>query len=472
MSTVLEATQPITAHDALAELAIRKARQHLIPFTQLTHASYKVNWHHELIAEGLEAVERGECTRLMIFVPPQRGKSELASVRFPGWYIGKHSAHNVIETSYAADLATSFGRRVRNLLDTEEYQDIFPGIKLAEDSQAAGRWSTTEEGGLIAAGVGGGITGKRGNVIIIDDPFKDREQADSKTIRDKVDDWYRSVVFTRLAPQGSIILIMTRWHEDDLAGRLLKRMGEEGGDQWRVVSFPEVCEDPTEVRRKVGEVLWPSQYSQANAALTKIAVGSRDWEALFQQRPSNPKGNIIQSAWFQRFVEQPDEEKVILKVLSLDSAFKTKEENDFSALQLWWATATGFYLIWSIKRKLEFPELKQLVKDSYLAELPDWVLVEDKASGQSLIQELQRGTNIPIYPWKVDTDKVSRVHAVTPLMEAGRVYLPESASWVQDYLEECTAFKANAEHDDQVDATSQALTFMKKRSGARVSILG
>jgi len=469
-TSVLEPKQEISPREALAELAIRKARHHLIPFTQVTHATYRVNWHHREIASALEDVERGVCKRLMIFIPPQRGKSELASIRFTAWVIGKHPELNIIETSYAAELAVGFGRKTRNLIDSEEYQDIFPGLRLAEDSQAAGRWNTTADGGLTAAGVGGGITGKRGNIIIIDDPFKDREEADSKTIRDKVDDWYRSVVYTRQAPNGAIILIMTRWHEDDLAGRLIKRMKEPGGEQWRIVQFPEICERNDEVHRKVGDALWPDQYSKEAAELTKVAVGTRAWEALYQQRPSSPEGNIIQREWFQRYKLPPS--SFLMRIHSLDTAFKTKKENDWSVLGHWGVNEHGYFLLSVTRVKVQFPELKRLVTDAYDRDHPNWVIVEDKASGQSLIQELQRDTIIPVHAVQVDVDKVARANAVTPLMEAGRVWIPEHAPWVADFLDECAEFKANAEHDDQVDMMTQALAFMKNRTKARASVLG
>lgn len=249
---------------------------------------------HERIAKPLEAVERGEIDRLMIFMPPRHGKSELASRRFPAWYMGRHPERQIIAASYNGELATDFGREVRNILRTREYGRLF-SARLAEDSQAAGRWNTDSGGAYVAAGVGTAVTGRGAHVLLIDDPVKDREEADSETRRNNVWDWYTSTAYTRLMPGGAIILIQTRWHEDDLGGRLLAAE-ENGGDQWHKVILPAIRND---------RALWPEHYSLDALKRIRSAIGPRDFEALYQQNPTPAEGTFFMRAWFARHTEAP-----------------------------------------------------------------------------------------------------------------------------------------------------------------------
>jgi predicted phage terminase large subunit-like protein len=245
--------------------------------------------HHQLIARRLEAVERGEIDRLMIFMPPRHGKSELASKRFPAWCMGRDPSRQIIAASYNSDLASDFGRNVRNIVASPEFGEVFPGVALAADSQAANRMNTNKGGAYVAAGVGTAITGRGADIALIDDPFKDREEADSERRREAVWDWYRSTFYTRLMPGAAICLIQTRWHADDLAGRLL----EQQPDQWTVLDLPAIS--------NAGEALWPEWYDVPALERIKASIGQREWSALYQQQPQPDEGTFFQRGWFNEW---------------------------------------------------------------------------------------------------------------------------------------------------------------------------
>lgn len=700
-------------------------KDNLIDFIQRTKADYKVAPHHRLIASYLEQVERGEIDRLMIFSPPRHGKSEIVSRRFPAWYLGRNPTKQIIAASYNSDLASDFGRDVRNLVADPDYHKIF-GVSLRQDSKAADRWNTENGGAYIAAGVGSGITGRGAHVGVIDDPIKDRKEAESLTIRNNVWHWYTSTFYTRLMPGAAVILMLcmsgdtrvlmadgtekpladikvgdtvatydngklavstvrnwknhgsdfiftikmssgtivkanerhpflvcrngglewiklrdlvvgdsilkvsiggggegspvplmdvknpqiakdtvspitikhggqtgldhllsiqnhagphasaidmelnplitipcslrkvasapfagclhqeqtydligetssvltmttlparcedccativisrsdmerqreslseplstyeispdciieitesgcedvfdiqvdrtenfianglvshnTRWHEDDLAGRLIKAMST-GGDQWVIVSLPAVAEIGDLLGRSEGEALWPEWYSVEGLKRIKEAIGSSEWAALYQQRPSIEGGNLFKREWWQ-YYRNPSVYEFVIQ--SWDTAFKIGEENDYSVCTTWGIVGNMIDMIDRFQARLEMPELKRAAATLALRHRPNAILIEDKASGQSLIQELKKDTELSIIPVKTDRDKVSRAHAVTPMIEGGRVRLPEWASWVDDYLAEMSAFpKGN--HDDSVDSTTQALNYLRER---------
>jgi len=315
--------------------------------------------------------------------------------------------------------------------------------------QAAHEWGTQQGGSYYAVGIGGGLTGRGFNLGIIDDPVKDEEEASSQTIRDKVWDWYQKVFRTRAEPGAAIIIVMTRWHQDALVGRLLKQAKEDPtADQWTVLHFPAI---------KDGKALWPERYPLDVLEQIRASIGGRAFESLYQGNPTVAEGQIIKREWWRYFKVAPGFNRTIH---SWDTAFKDKTQNDYSVCTVWGEAQSGFYLqdVW--RGKVEFPELKRIAIALYERDHPNAVIVEDKASGQSLIPELERNTRIPVLPVKVDSNKVARANAVTPLIEAGKVYLPESAPWLFDFIEELSAFP-NAEHDDQVDSTTQALSYMR-----------
>lgn len=433
------------------------ARRRLLDFCLVTKPGYQASWHHRLIAKELEAVERGDIDRLMILMPPRHGKSEEASIRFPAWFLGRNPDRRVISCSYNAALSADFGRKARNLVDSPIYRAIFPEIKLSADSKAALSWDImgSDDGGYIGAGVGGPITGRGGDILIIDDPIKNAEDADSITYREKIWEWYTSTAYTRLEKGGAIILILTHWHDDDLAGRL-RKAEKDGGDKWHILSLPAIAEEDDEYRKE-GEALWPGRFDLDALERIKVAVGSRFWTALYQQRPDIKGGAIFKREWWRFYRELPEYEH---RVHSWDTGFKKGEENDPSVCLTMNKCEDGYYISNVFRERLEFPELRRQALARYDAESPDEVLIEDKASGQSLIQELQRDSALPIIPYKVDRDKVARANAASPMVEAGKVFLPESAPWVDDFITECAQFPVGT-HDDQVDAMTQAIDRMK-----------
>ncbi|OOF84453.1 heat-shock protein Hsp70 [Rodentibacter ratti] len=446
-------------------------------FTLETKPDFITGWFNEIIAKELQQfyqdVIDGKQPRLMIFAPPRSGKSELFSRRFPAWAFGKNPDLQVIACSYSADLASRMNRDVQRIMDDEKYHDIFPHSSLNNkrittiSGQALRNSEIFEiighKGAYRSAGVGGGITGMGADIAIIDDPVKDAKEANSQTVRDGVWDWYTTTLYTRLSPKSGVLLGMTRWHEDDLAGRLLQEM-ENGGDQWRVVSFPAIAEQDEE-HRKEGEALHPERFDLERLEKIRGAVGTHTWNALYQQRPSSKGGGIIKGGWFPRYKIPPI---IKIKAIYADTAQKTKEHNDYSAFLVAGKGDDGkVYVLDVVRGKWEAPELEQKLKDVWNAQKANRntgylsrVNVEDKASGTSLIQRIQRETRIPIKAVGVDADKYTRVLGVQGYIESGYVCLPENAPWVKEFIDECEAFTAtdSHKHDDQVDALVMAIS--------------
>ncbi len=426
--------------------------------------SFQMARHHELIIEKLEAVTRAEIRRLMIFMPPRHGKSLITTQLFPAWYLGLNPRRSVISSSYGQELSDDFGRRVRGFVSDPLHHAIFPGCGIADDSSSMRRFNTAAGGSYYAVGRGGPITGRGADLLIIDDPLKDFEEAQSEAIREGLHQWYSSVAYTRLQPGGAVVLIQTRWHEDDLAGRLL---GHQRGE-WEVVSLPAIaeCDEPF---RKAGESLWPERFPLPELQRIRTSVGSGTWAALYQQRPSAAEGAVFKREWWRYYGQVPASFTRIIQ--SWDTAFKKGADNDYSVCTTWGVTPTGHYLLHAWRERVEFPGLKRVV-DLFAAQWkPSAILVEDKASGQSLIQELKAATRLPILPVKVDSDKLARAAAVTPTIEAGKVFLPESAPWLDDYRDELAAFPTGV-HDDYVDSTTQALNYLRASPGGYTNTCG
>lgn len=439
-----------------------RSDQHLIPFTLCTKKNYILNWHLEEMAKALMKVESGEIDRLMILMPPRNGKSELASIRFPAWYLGRNPDKRWIGCSYGDRLALKFGRMTRELVESEIYQSIFPHTRIKYGQAEKKNWELTEGGGYIGSGVGGGMMGEGAHILGIDDPYKSRKEADSSTIRESVWEWYKGTAYHRLEKGGAIILTMTPWRKDDIHGKLLEEM-RAGGDQWTVIKFPAIATHE-EIYRRINEALFPEKYPMDALLRIKRVIGSRNWNALYQQEPTIEEGNIFKREYWKYYKERP---KIVLKILfSWDTAFKKGEENDYSVCQAWLVGEAGYYLhdVW--RDKVEYPELVKQAKNLYAKTRANEVLVEDKASGQSLIQTLQRETRMPIIPQPVNSDKVARANAVSPTIESGNVYIREGQKWTADFIDECADFP-NGEHDDQVDSMTQAL----QRLGGAVNLL-
>ena len=438
------------------------AKNSLVGYAKFQMENYLSPPHIKLLASKLEAVERGDIRRLAIFMPPRHGKSILTSEFFPAWYMGRNPDKYIICSTYAQDLADDFGRKVRNQLQDKRYTDIFPDAELSTDSSSMRRFNTTKGGVYYAVGAGSAITGRGAHLLLIDDPIKGREEADSAAMRKNLLDWYRATAYTRLMPNGSVVLIQTRWHEDDLAGWILKETGHEG---WDVVEFPAILNERAAgmLDLKEGDPLWEDSYPIERLQEIKKTVGTREWSSLYAQKPSVEEGNIIKRWWWKTWTrENPPEMDYILQ--SWDTAYTVTETSDYSACTTWgvFSGEGGYnlYLIDSFREKLTFPELKNQAVHLYNELQPDLVLVEAKASGWSLVQELMR-TGIPITPFNPKKmDKLARVHSVAPLFEGGRIWAPDTDESA-DVMNQFAMFP-NTKHDDLVDSTTQALLRLRK----------
>lgn len=403
-------------------------------------------------------MERGEIDRLIITIAPRHGKSELASVRFPAWYLGRNPDKRVIGASYAAALAYRMSRQARNIVTGQGWP--FPH-RLANDLAQVQQWDIAgHRGGYLAAGIGGPITGQGANLLILDDPIKNQEEADSATYRENVWEWYTSTAYTRLEDKGAIVLIQTRWHHDDLAGRLIAAQAQ-GGDQWTLLHLPALADVGDPLGREPGAALWPEKYDVAALERIKQAVGSRVFAALYQGQPSNDDTALLKREWWRFYggptgIDLPHHFDDGLQ--SWDMTFKGGSLNDYVSGQVWRKAGANCYLIDRDKRRMDFPTTLKAIR-AMSAQHPAVLtkLVEDTANGPAVIATLR--DEIPgLIPVQPQGGKVARVNAVAGLIEAGNVYLPHPsiAPWVTEFIEECTAFPTGA-HDDDVDAMSQAL---------------
>lgn len=417
--------------------------------------------HLLLLNRKLVDVAAGRIKRLMVSMPPRHGKSELVSRYFPAWFLGTFPDKRIILASYEADFAASWGRKARDLL--EEHGPYLFGVTVSKASSAASRWDIEgHEGGMTTAGVRGPITGKGANIAIIDDPVKNDQEAMSQTYRDAAWDWYRATFSTRIQEDGAIILVMTRWHEDDLAGRLLKAQ-KEGGDHWEVVNLPALAEDDDMLGRQPGEPLCPQLFTKETLEKTKVRLGSFWWNALYQQRPSPQEGGILKRHWWKFYRKAPDKFDEIIQ--SWDMTFKDTKTADFVVGQVWGRKGADKYLLDQVRDRMDFPATVQAVR-SLSAKWPQArnKLVEDKANGPAVIATLKN--EIPgLIAVNPEGGKVVRAQAASPDIEAGNVYLPDPsvAPWVHDFIEECAAFP-NGANDDQVDAMTQALIRFANKS--------
>tara|TARA_Y100000310_G_scaffold111632_1_gene110027 strand:+ start:951 stop:2300 length:1350 start_codon:yes stop_codon:yes gene_type:complete len=427
-------------------------RNSLLAYILLNWNDYQVHSVHRIIAEKLEAVERGEIKRLAISVPPRHGKSTLISEYFPAWYLGKNPDHQVITASYSHKLAEGFGRKVRNQLQEPVFNCLFPGCNLSSDSKSVQSFATDERGIYIAVGVGGTLTGKGANCFIIDDPIKNRAEANSQIMRERLLDFYKSTAYTRLQPGGSIILCQTRWHEDDLMG-WLKENGVH--EDWYFLNLP--------VLNANDEPLCPEFFDSEALVKMKTTVGQYEWQALYMGEPSSYEGNLIKKNWWQFYNKAPGFERLIW---SWDLAFKAGKRNDYSVGTLWGLADNGFYLRKMVKTKAEYSKIKELIVLNYMQSDADAILIEDAASGQSVIQDLQR-TRLPIVPIKIGPreSKVNRVNAISAQIQAGNVRLPHGEIWAEEVIEEFASFPVGR-HDDIVDSCSQAINYLVSGLGS------
>lgn len=454
-------------------LLLSRAREgSLVAYAHHVNDQYVANWHHVEIMSRIERfIKSDKAERLMLFMPPQHGKSEIASKMAPSFALGLNPNLSIAACSYAADLSRKFNREVQRLMDSPAYGEIFPrtrlnGQRVADDSRGDALRNTHEfeivgyRGSYKAVGIGGGLSGRKVDLAIIDDPVKDAKEAYSEVIREGVWDWYLSVLNARLHNKSKVLLIMTRWHEDDLAGRLLKNQPE----QWEVISLPAIREegghewDP----RPIGAALWPDRHSLDR--LREIEKISALWFAsLYQQRPSPKGGGLLKGKWFRRF--RPSETPPGPVKYFIDTAYTKKTKNDYSAIIAYKVYQGKLYILNVTRVKMEFPQLcKFVVEYVNLTGYDDFstILVEPKASGQSLVQQLQESTDLNIdYAISPKDDKEARVAAISHIPSSGRVYVVQTddqdAQWYIEFVQECEGFP-NVAHDDMVDCLEGAIT--------------
>jgi predicted phage terminase large subunit-like protein len=415
--------------------------------------------HTKLLCEKLAAVERGDIKRLMVFMPPRHSKSQTVSETFPSWFLGRNPNKRVMLISYGDSLARTFGRKNRSKFKDFGY-DIF-NLTVAKDSASTNHWSIEgHTGGMLSQGIEASLTGHGADLCVIDDPIRNREVAMSKTQRDKIYDEYRSSVMTRLTSSGCCILIQTRWHMDDLAGAILEN--ETG--KWDVVSFPAIASEDDLLGRKAGDPLWPENgFDREWLDNIKVSIGSAAFQSLYQQTPVDDEGNIIKRSWLKFYDQPPAEFEDV--VISLDAAFKGHETSDYCAFTVWGKNGAEKFLLDIVRERLDFPQtvatLRQLV-----AKYPDATakIVEDKANGSAVIDYLKKEIS-GIVPYTPKESKIARLSAVSPLFEAGNIYLPTERRLplIFDYVTELTGFP-NVKTDDMADSTSMALTFLERES--------
>ena len=435
--------------------------------TYINHVypGYKVGPHHKRLAKIFEDIANGKKRRVIVNIAPRHGKSEMISYLAPAWFLGKYPHKKVIMASHTADLAVNFGRRVRNLVGSDAYKDIFPQVELQADSKSASRWGTNFQGEYFAIGVGGALAGRGADLFIIDDPHSEQE---AKTGRPDVFlpawEWFQSGPLQRLMPGGSIIIVMTRWSKLDLTGMIVNQMGkEEDVDQWEIVEFPAILND---------KPLWGEFWSLEELLGKKAGMDPRYWQAQYMQNPVSEEGALLKREWWQIW-EKDDPPSCEFTIMSLDAAQESNNRSDYNALTTWgvfFNEETNNYniiLLNSIKRRMEFPDLKKMVLEEYKEWEPDAFIVEKKSNGSALYQELRR-MGIPVgefTPGK-GQDKISRVNAVSDLLSSGIVWAPDRR-WAKEVIEECNDFPSGT-NDDLVDSTTQAL--MRFRQGGFIRL--
>tara|TARA_R110000824_G_scaffold274513_1_gene463203 strand:- start:1957 stop:3444 length:1488 start_codon:yes stop_codon:yes gene_type:complete len=453
----------------LDELSVARIREEsnkdFLAFVKEVWPAFIEGNHHRVMADAFNRIASGELKRLIINMPPRHTKSEFASHLFPAWYLGKFPDRKVIQTAHTAELAVGFGRKVRNLVGSNEYSKIFPGVALSVDSKAAGRWNTNKEGDYFAIGVGGAVTGKGADILIVDDPHSEQEAAlNDPDVYNKTYEWYTSGPRQRLQPGGAICLVMTRWSQKDLTGSILKASIQRGGaDEWEIIELPAILPS--------GKPLWPGFWPLEQLESLKAELPVPKWSAQYQQDPTSEEGALIKREWWKEWKEKkpPSCEFVIQ---SWDTAFLAKETADYSACTTWgvFYTEDGkakIVLLDALQERLEFPDLKVRAYEMYKEYNPDAFIVEAKAAGSPLIFELRRiGIPVAEYTPGRGKDKVARVNAVSDLFFSGHVYAPKTR-WAEEVIEQFAAFPFG-DHDDLVDSSTQAL--IRFRQGGFISM--
>jgi len=437
-----------------------ESREVFLSFVKNIWPSFIQGRHHEIIAEKLERVASGELKRLIINMAPRHTKSEFASFLFPAWMMGRNPNMKIIQATHTTELAVNFGRKVKNLIETDEFKTVFPDVNLAVDSKASGRWDTNKGGMYYAVGVGSNLAGRGGDLIIIDDPHSEQTAMSNNGFEDAWD-WYTGGPRQRLQPGGSIVIVQTRWSEKDLTGQLVRSMAKDPlADQWEVVELPAIFDS--------GEPCWPEYWSLADLIAVKASIPPSKWNAQYQQNPTGEENAIIKREWWRKW-EKKSVPNLQYVIQSYDTAFSKRETADYSAITTWGVFfpeevggQPALILLDSLKGRWDFPELKVVALEQYNYWDPETVIIEAKATGLPLTHEL-RNMGIPVVNFTPSkgNDKVSRLHSVSPLFEAGMVWVPDE-TFSDEMIEEVAAFP-NGEYDDLVDSMTQAL--MRYRQG-------
>ena len=462
----LNLLSPDEKREALEEIAlfesemIKKAGQKdFLSFVEHVYPGYKVGPHHKRLARIFEDIASGVKKRVIVNIAPRHGKSELISYLAPAWFLGNYPHKKVIMASHTADLAVNFGRRVRNLVAADSYKEIFPQIELQQDSKSASRWGTNFNGEYFAIGVGGALAGRGADLFIIDDPHSEQEAKQGRPdVFLPAWEWFQSGPIQRLMPGGAIIVVMTRWSKLDLTGQIINHMVQnDEADQWELVEFPAILNTGTENEKPLWPEFWPLEELNAK----RVGMDPRYWQAQYMQNPTAEEGALIKREWWQIW-EKDNPPSCEFVIMSLDAAQEANNRADYNALTTWgvfFNEETNNYniiLLNSIKKRLEFPELKKLVFEEYKDWEPDAFIVEKKSNGAALYQELRRmGVPVSEFTPGKGQDKISRVNAVSDLFSSGIVWAPDKR-WAKDVIEECNDFPAGA-NDDLVDSTTQAL---------------
>ena len=437
--------------DQITQLA---ARTNFLDFIAHVYPGYKVGPHHRKLAKIFEEIAEGKKKRVIVNIAPRHGKSEMISYLAPAWFLGKFPHKKVIMGSHTADLAVNFGRRVRNLVGSDLYKDIFPQVELQADSKSASRWGTNFNGEYFAIGVGGALAGRGADLFIIDDPHSEQEAKQGRSdVFEPAWEWFQSGPVQRLMPGGAIIVVMTRWSKLDLTGQIVSHMTRnEDSDQWEVIEFPAILND---------EPLWPEFWSIEELLSKKASMDPRYWNAQYMQQPTAEEGALIKRDWWQVW-EADDPPRCEYIIMALDAAQEASNRADYNALTTWGVFFNeevnnyNIILLNAIKERLEFPELKKLVFEEYKDWQPDSFIVEKKSNGAALYQEMRRmGLPIGEFTPGKGQDKISRVNAVADLFSAGVVWAPDRR-WAREVIEECNDFPSGA-NDDLVDSTTLAL---------------
>lgn len=466
---IMKATLP--TQDELIGATTELCRRSFCDFISEVKPEYEFNWHHLVLIDALQRLAERKFSRLIVTMPPRHGKSELVSVLFPAWCFVRNSSEHVIVASYALGLASRMNRECQRILSSDAFRELFPNITFAKDTEPGAirtneRFDIVGGGHYVAAGVGGGITGVGATIGIIDDPVKNSEEADSRTYRDKAWEWYTTTFTTRFERGAVEVVCQTRWHEDDLTGRILER--KKHGTE--IINLPAICEKQEE-HRKIGEALWPAWYSREWLLEKQSENGSRAWNALYQQRPAPDEGSIIKKEWFSYY--DPREYKLAGKRVNfyLDTAYTDKEKNDPTAAIAYIKEGPNFYILECVSEWLDFSGQIAFAKDFSKRNgyTPSSIIrVEPKATGITLVQVLKKETGLNVKEGEPPKgDKVARAHSCEGTLEGGRVFLPKGMAWVEHFLAECAAFP-NAAHDDRVDClTGMIISELNAKTGVR-----